>query len=57
MNVYGESKLPVELAVAEALEEYFIVRIAWIFGKNGNNFIKIMLNVGKKFDALRVGND
>lgn len=57
LNVYGESKLQGELAVAEALEKYFIVRIAWVFGKNGNNFIKTMLNVGKKFDTLRVVND
>ena len=57
LNVYGDSKLKGELAVAEALEKYFIVRIAWVFGKNGNNFIKTMLNVGKKFDTLRVVND
>lgn len=57
LNVYGESKLQGELAVAKALEKYFIVRIAWVFGKNGNNFIKTMLNVGKKFDTLRVVND
>ena len=57
LNVYGESKLQGELAVAEVLKKYFIVRIAWVFGKNGNNFIKTMLNVGKKFDTLRVVND
>lgn len=57
LNVYGDSKLKGELAVAEALEKYFIVRIAWVFGKNGNNFIKTMLNVGKKVDTLRVVND
>ena len=57
LNVYGDSKLKGELAVAEALEKYFIVRIAWVFGKNGSNFIKTMLNVGKKFDTLRVVND
>lgn len=57
LNVYGDSKLKGELAVAEALEKYFIVRIAWVFGQNGNNFIKTMLNVGKKFDTLRVVND
>ena len=57
LNVYGDSKLKGELAVAGALEKYFIVRIAWVFGKNGNNFIKTMLNVGKKFDTLRVVND
>ena len=43
--------------MAEALEKYFIVRIAWVFGKNGSNFIKTMLNVGKKFPELRVVND
>lgn len=57
LNVYGKSKLAGELAVAEALEKYFIVRIAWVFGKNGSNFIKTMLNVGKKFPELRVVND
>lgn len=57
LNVYGDSKLQGELAVNELLEKYFIVRIAWVFGKNGNNFIKTMLNVGKKFDTLRVVND
>ena len=57
LNVYGQTKLEGELAVAEILEKYFIVRIAWVFGLNGNNFIKTMLNVGKKFDTLRVVND
>ena len=57
LNVYGESKLQGELAVAELLKKYFIVRIAWVFGINGNNFIKTMLNVGKKHDTLRVVND
>ena len=57
LNVYGRSKLNGELAVAELLEKYFIVRIAWVFGKNGNNIIKTMLNVGKKYDTLRVVND
>ena len=52
--VYGDSKLKGELAVSETLEKYFIVRIAWVFGKNGNNFIKTMLRVGKKFDTVRV---
>lgn len=55
--VYGDSKLKGELAVSEIHEKYFIVRIAWVFGKNGNNFIKTMLNVGKKFDTVRVVND
>lgn len=57
LNVYGETKLEGELAVSETLDKYFIIRIAWVFGKNGNNFIKTMLNVGKKFDTLRVVND
>ena len=57
VNVYGQTKLEGELAVADTLEAYFIVRIAWVFGKNGNNFIKTMLNVGKKYDTLRVVND
>lgn len=55
--VYGKTKLEGELAVSSTLDKYFIVRIAWVFGTNGNNFIKTMLNVGKKFDALRVVND
>ena len=54
MNVYGQTKLEGELAVAETLEKYFIVRIAWVFGLNGSNFIKTMLNIGKKFETLRV---
>ena len=57
MNVYGQTKLEGELAVSEILEKYFIVRIAWVFGLNGNNFIKTMMKVGKKFDTLRVVND
>ena len=55
--VYGDSKLMGELAVSELLEKYFIVRIAWVFGRNGNNFIKTMLKVGKKYDTVRVVND
>lgn len=57
LNVYGKSKLEGEQAVAELLEKYFIVRIAWVFGKNGKNFIKTMLNVGKTHDEVRVVND
>lgn len=57
LSVYGQTKLEGELAVSCALEKYFIVRIAWVFGKNGNNFIKTMLNVGKKYDTVRVVND
>lgn len=57
LNVYGESKLMGEKVVSLNLEKYFIVRIAWVFGVNGNNFIKTMLKVGKKFDTLNVVND
>ena len=57
LNVYGQTKLEGELAVANTLSKYFIVRIAWVFGLNGNNFIKTMLNVGKKYPTLRVVND
>ena len=57
LNVYGQTKLEGEQAVANTLDKYFIVRIAWVFGLNGNNFIKTMLNVGKKFLELRVVND
>ena len=54
LNVYGQTKLTGELAVADTLEKFFIVRIAWVFGKNGKNFIKTMLNVGKSHDTVRV---
>jgi len=57
LNVYGKSKLAGELAVSEALDKYFIVRIAWVFGLNGKNFIKTMINVGKTHDTVRVVND
>lgn len=57
LNVYGQTKLGGELAVANTLEKYFIVRIAWVFGLNGKNFIKTMLNVGKNHDTVRVVND
>lgn len=57
LNVYGQTKLEGELAVANALEKYFIVRIAWVFGLNGKNFIKTMINVGKTHDEVRVVND
>ena len=56
-NVYGRSKLDGELAVANTLDKYFIVRIAWVFGVNGKNFIKTMLNVGKAHDEVRVVSD
>ena len=56
-NVYGQSKLDGELAVSNTLDKYFIVRIAWVFGVNGKNFIKTMLNVGKTHDEVRVVSD
>lgn len=57
LNFYGKTKLGGELAVSELLDKYFIVRIAWVFGVNGNNFIKTMLKVGKSHDEVRVVND
>lgn len=57
LNVYGQTKLEGELAVASTLEKYFIVRIAWVFGLNGKNFIKTMLSVGQTHDTVRVVND
>ncbi len=57
LNVYGKTKLAGEQAVSGLLEKYFIVRIAWVFGLNGKNFIKTMLNVGKTHDTVRVVND
>ena len=57
LNIYGQTKLEGELAVSSQLEKYFIVRIAWVFGQNGKNFIKTMLNVGKTHDKLTVVND
>ena len=57
LSVYGKSKLEGELAVSGTLEKYFIVRIAWVFGVNGKNFIRTMLNVGKTHDTVRVVND
>ncbi len=54
LSVYGQSKLEGEKAVSSILDKFFIVRIAWAFGKNGNNFVKTMLNVGKKYDTVRV---
>ena len=57
LNVYGQSKLDGELAVSGILDKYFIVRIAWVFGLNGKNFIKTMVNVGKTHDTVRVVND
>lgn len=57
LNVYGQSKLDGELAVANTLDKYFIVRIAWVFGQNGKNFIKTMLKVAETHDEVRVVND
>ena len=57
LNVYGASKLAGELAVSSTLEKFFIVRIAWVFGLNGKNFIKTMINVGKTHDTVRVVDD
>ena len=57
LNVYGKSKLDGELAVAGTLTRFFIVRIAWVFGLNGKNFIKTMINVGRTHDSVRVVND
>lgn len=54
LNVYGQTKLEGELAVSSILDKYFIVRIAWVFGLNGKNFIKTMLNIGKKYESVRV---
>lgn len=57
LNVYGESKLAGEKAVLETLDEYFIVRIAWVFGVHGGNFVKTMLKIGNERDTVRVVND
>lgn len=57
LNVYGQTKLEGELAVSSILDKYFIVRIAWVFGLNGKNFIKTMIHVGKTHDTVRVVND
>ena len=57
LNYYGETKLMGEKAISNILDKYFIVRIAWVFGFNGNNFIKTMINVGKTHDEVKVVND
>ncbi len=57
LNVYGKTKLEGELSVVNTLDNYFIVRIAWAFGLNGNNFIKTMLNLSQKYKELRVVDD
>ena len=57
INVYGQSKLDGELEVSKILDKYFIVRIAWVFGRNGKNFIKTMIEVGKKHEVVKVVDD
>lgn len=57
INVYGQSKLDGELEVSKILDKYFIVRIAWVFGRNGKNFIKTMIEVGKKHSVVKVVDD
>lgn len=57
LNVYGQTKLEVELAASAVLDKYFIVRIAWVFGFNGKNFVKTMLQLRKTHDILRVVSD
>jgi dTDP-4-dehydrorhamnose reductase len=57
LSVYGQTKLEGELVVANTIDKYFIVRTAWVFGKNGKNFIKTMLNAGKTHDTVRVVKD
>ena len=57
LSVYGQTKLEGEQAVSGTVDKFFIVRIAWVFGVNGKNFIKTMLNVGKKYDTVRVVSD
>ena len=57
LNYYGQTKLEGEIAITKATDKYFIVRIAWVFGLNGNNFIKTMVNAGRTHDTVRVVND
>lgn len=57
INVYGQSKLDGELEVSKILDKYFIVRIAWVFGRNGKNFIKTMIEVGRKHEVVKVVDD
>ncbi|MBR3204313.1 dTDP-4-dehydrorhamnose reductase [Candidatus Saccharibacteria bacterium] len=57
LNFYGKTKLGGEKAVSEILDKYFIVRIAWVFGKNGKNFVDTMINVGKTHPEVRVVDD
>ena len=57
LSVYGQTKLEGELCVANTLDQYFVVRIAWVFGINGRNFVKTMLSLSDKYETLRVVND
>ena len=57
LNVYGKTKLEGELAVSSILEKYFIVRIAWVFGLSGSNFVRTMINIGKTHTEVRVVDD
>ena len=57
LNVYGQTKYEGELAVEKYLKKFYIVRIAWVFGKNGKNFIRTMLNLAENHDTLTVVND
>ena len=57
LNVYGQTKYEGELAIEENLDKYFIVRIAWVFGVNGKNFIKTMLKLAENHDTITVVND
>lgn len=57
LNIYGQTKYEGELAVENTVDKFFIVRIAWVFGINGKNFVKTMLNLGKTRDSLTVVND
>ena len=57
INVYGQSKLDGELEVSKILDKYFIVRIAWVFGKNGKNFVRTMMEVGAKHEVVKVVDD
>lgn len=57
LSVYGQTKLDGELAVSGLLRKYFIVRIAWVFGLNGKNFVRTMLNLSQRYDSLRVVSD
>ena len=57
ISIYGKTKLDGELEVSSILEKYYIVRIAWVFGENGNNFVKTMLSLAQKYSELKVVDD